>query len=289
MHRIRFIQHFIVFIALIAVVAPAAFAFEGRINAVLVRGTATTPLIYIAGTNSLRIEVAATNRPNPVDIVDIRSGTLTLLFPHNRSFVRVKAVAEESSDPRLRLPTMPMPSGDLPPGAGPRSQFGTSPDLPAISAIPNKPASPPSVSTQVQPRPGTPTMPRPMMPKGSIEKLDLKATGVKTNILGFASEKYELKRRGETMEVWATKQLLPYQAYQRNQPHRFGPRGIEEQWAALLTSRKLFPLRAILRSDSGVERFRFEVKSVTPEKLTAGDAHLFEPPSDYHEIAPLPL
>lgn len=37
----------------------------------------------------------------------------------------------------------------------------------------------------------------------------------------------------------------------------------------------------------GPERVRFEVKSITPEKVT--DDSLFQPPSDYNEIQPLPF
>jgi hypothetical protein len=82
---------------------------------------------------------------------------------------------------------------------------------------------------------------------------------------------------------------LPYQPYIRNQPHRFGPRMIEEQWPALFTAKKLFPLRASLRFENGTERFRFEVQSVTSQKLTAEDTKLFEPPAGYFEIQPLPF
>ncbi|MDQ6632076.1 MAG: hypothetical protein M3Y82_10030, partial [Verrucomicrobiota bacterium] len=91
------------------------------------------------------------------------------------------------------------------------------------------------------------------------------------------------------------------------------------QWAGLLTAKKLFPLRAILRYDvaetpstekrdvaatpssrstekrdegvaaTGREHFRFEVKSVTPEKISDREGKLFQPPSDYYEIEPLPF
>jgi alpha-glucosidase (family GH31 glycosyl hydrolase) len=130
--------------------------------------------------------------------------------------------------------------------------------------------------------------PMPMM-TSMTEKMELQATGQKTNLLGFACQQFELKQRGETLEIWATDQLLPYQPYMQNQPRRFGPSGIEEQWPAMLTSRKLFPLLASLRYDNGAERFRFEVKSVTPQKLTADDAKLFQPPSGWFEIQPLPF
>jgi hypothetical protein len=91
------------------------------------------------------------------------------------------------------------------------------------------------------------------------------------------------------MEIWATDQVVPYQPYVRSQRHRFGPRRMEEQWPVLLASSKLFPLLATLRYENGPERFRFEVTSVAPEKLSVADARLFQPPSGYVEIQPLPF
>jgi hypothetical protein len=296
-----------------------ALAFEGRINAVTTRGSQTDALLYTVGTNFLRVEMTATNSdksragwPNPVDILDRNSGELTLLFSNNRSFVRLKPAAENSSPTPPGFP--PMPAG-LPPDIGPQTQppglparpIGLPPDigptnLPGMPAMPNRPAMPspppglpPGVGPQAQTpnAPGIPAMPQmpamPMMPPPMMEKVELKATGEKTNLLGFACEKFEIKQRGETMEIWATDQMLPFQNYVRNQPHRFGPRMIEEQWGGLLTAKKLFPLRASLRFDNGSERFRFEVQSVTPQKLTDDDAKLFQPPTNYFEIQPLPF
>ncbi len=292
-------------------IMTTALAFEGRINAVQTRGSQSDALLYTAGTNFLRVEMTATNWPNPVDILDRNSGALTLLFPHNRSFVRLKPVAENPSTP----PGFPsMPAG-LPPDIGPQTQppglptrpIGLPPgigptNLPSLPAMPNRPAMPspppglpPGVGLQAQTpsAPGVPAMSQmpamPMMSPPMMEKIELKATGEKTNLLGFACEKFEIKQRGETMEIWATDQLLPFQNYVRNQPHRFGPRMIEEQWGGLLTSKKLFPLRASLHFDNGVERFRFEVQSVTPQKLTKEDLKLFQPPDGYFEIQPLPF
>jgi len=119
--------------------------------------------------------------------------------------------------------------------------------------------------------------------------LELKATGQTTNLLGYACARYELKQRGETLEIWATDKLLPFQAWQPNQRPRFGPRMIEEQWGDLVRAQKLFPLLAVLKPEHGPERLRFEVKSVKEEKITDPDGKLFRPPADYHEIQPLPF
>ena len=121
------------------------------------------------------------------------------------------------------------------------------------------------------------------------EKIELKFTGKREKILGYACELFELRHLGETLEIWATGELFPYQVYLRNQPSHFGPRMIEEQWPGLLTAKKLFPLRANLRFDGGTEHYRFEVKSITPAKIDDKDGKLFQPPPDYTEIQPLPF
>ena len=133
-------------------------------------------------------------------------------------------------------------------------------------------------------------MPRmPMPPMMMNQKLELTATGQTTNILGFACQQFQLKQRGETMDIWATDQLVPYQPYVRNQPHRFGPRMLEEQWGELVADKKLFPLVASLHYDNGAERLRFEVTSVSTTKIAETSAKLFQPPADYNEVEPLPF
>jgi len=309
-----------------------AFAFEGRITAAVTRGGETETLLYTVGTNQLRIARGETDRPYPKNIVNLDTGDITLLFPHNRSFVRLKPAAENQSAAPPGFPTMPPPPGGFPPGMGP--QAGTMPGTPAMSPpgmssmpgmspsatigptnLPGMPAMPPmpqrpqmvqmpQMPPGVGPQAGTdvpnmPTMPpMPMMPP-MMGKMELKATTDTTNLLGYTCTRYELKQRGEVMEIWATDKLLPFQPYLQNQPHRFGPRMIEEQWGGMLKAEKLFPLLAVLRFETptvpsgakptvpGPERMRFEVKSITPEKIR--DEALFEPPSDYQEIQPLPF
>jgi hypothetical protein len=247
MRRARHIRFVIAMTGCLVALASTAVAFEGRIHAVMIRGNQTDALLYTVGTNCLRVENTATNWPNPVDILDRNSGALTLLFPNNRSFVRVPSAPEET----------------------------TAPGAPAMPAMPNMSASAGG---------GMPVMPMPPM-----VKLELKATGETTNLLGYTCARYEIKQRGETMEIWATDQLFPFQPYVQNQPRRFGPRMIEEQWAELAKAQKLFPLLATLKLNQGPERFRYEVKSITPQKLTDEDAPLFQPPPDYLEIHPLPF
>lgn len=334
----------------------SAFGFEGRINAVMTWFNQSHALLYTVDTNFVRVEMTATNSdksragwPNPVDILDRNSGELTLLFPNNRSFVRlqgggvhapsrVPADASSAGVGREARPTAPgagaLPMPAMPPGVGPQTQSPPSlprnigptnlPGMPEMPAMPNMPAPaqmpampnmPPGVGPRSAPgataMPAMPNMPAgggipampamPMMRPPMMEQMELKATGEKTNLLGFACEQYEIKLRGETMEIWATDQLFPFQPYMPNQPHRFGPQMIDQQWGGLLKAKKLFPLLAILRfgpppasagaapAAPGPERYRFEVQSVTPQKLTAADARRFQSPTNYFEIQPLPF
>lgn len=282
-----------IFIAVLVsalVICHSSFAFEGRIAATLSRAGDAQNLIYTVGTNFLRIEQTDTNWPHARDIVNLQSGEITLLFPHNRSFVRLHTQAENSAMPPSP-PAMPPPGAV---GAAPQLTGGTPAPLPAPAPMPQMPPG-------VGPRPGAfgapqnfaggmPSPAMPAMPMMPMEKMELVATNGTTNILGFTCAHYELRQRGEVMEIWATEQLFPFQPYWENQPHRFGPRMIEEQWGRLAAEKKLFPLRAVLSFENGPERMRFEVTAITPEKIKPEDAaKLFGPPPEYMEIQPLPF
>ena len=234
------IKTVIVFVSAL-LISHSAPAFEGRITAELTRGGTVSVLLYTVGTNYLCIEQTNTDWPHARDIVDLQTGEWMLLFPNNRTFVRLKTGGATPASPS-GMPAMP------PPGAG-----------------------------------------MPAMPLPPMEKIDLTATGETTNLLGLACARYEIKRRGQTMEIWATDQVAGFEPYRENQPHRFGPPLIEEHWGELLTAKNLFPLLAVLKLDNGAERLRFEVKSITPAKVTDDSGELFQPPTGYNEIQPLPF
>jgi len=298
-----------------------ARAFEGRIQATLTRGSETQTMLFTVGTNQIRIERVETNWPHAINIFDLDTGAITLLFPHNRSFVRLKNEMGAHAPPRVpadaasagvvsaALPTAPgagaLPVPQMPPGIGPTNL----PGMPAPPVMPQMPAMPVGVGPQTSP--GTPTMPAmrqipqmppgvgpqpgmagrmPAMPMMPMEQAELKATDQTTNLLGYKCTRYELKQRGEVMEIWATDKLPPFQPYLPNQPPRFGPRLVEEQWGDMLKAKKFFPLLSVLKFENGPERMRFEVKAITPEKIKKEDAaKLFQPPVDYQEIRPLPF
>jgi hypothetical protein len=295
--------------------AATTFAFEGRIEAVLNRGGETQTFLYTVGANHLRVERTETNWPHAKNIVNLQSGEVTLLFPHNRSFVRLKnggahapsrvpagaSSAGVSSDMRhiprtTALPAMPI--GAITSGIGPQSampgQFanlrGTS--LSGAPAIPNLPKPladlPPGIGPQTAAAGVVLAIPAMQIPfpmaMAAGQALELQATTNTVTLLGFPCTRYELKQRGEVLEIWATDKLLPFQAWLPNQPRRFGPRMLEEQWPELLNARKLFPLRASLRFENGTERLSFEVKSVKAEKIEDTDGKFFQPPPDYFEV-----
>jgi hypothetical protein len=286
----------ILFTGLLLMMAATSRAatFEGRIVATQNRGGDVQTLRYTIGTNYLRIARGETNRPHARNIFNLQTGDLALVFPHNRSYVRLKPgvgsfaltrpgpPAGGTPNAPLMLtmpvapgnqgmssrPTMPAPPGGLPPGIGP--QAGAPPGAPSMPGMPGMGAMP-------------------MIPMPGMDKLELNATGEKTNLLGYACEKFELQQRGEIMEIRATDQLLPFRAWQPNQPPRFGPQMIEEKWGDALRAKKLFPLLAVLKSGGGGERLRFEVQSITPEKIADQDGTLFQPSADYQELEPLPF
>ena len=271
----------------------SAFSFEGRLTATCARGGETQTWLYTVGPSQLRLERAETNWPHAWNLVARDTGALTLVFPHNRSFVRLKPVADTATPPDLNA---------LPQTTGQSRPEGKAPFVPSAPfPLPLKgegqgegvvgPAPPPMppLPPGVGPQSGAGFGALPMMPMPMEPPLELKATGQTTNLLGYACARYELKQRGETLEIWATDKLLPFQPWQPNQRPRFGPRMIEEQWGDLLRAQKLFPMLAVLKLEHSPERLRFEVKSVTEEKITDPDGNRFQPPADYHEVQPLPF
>ncbi len=245
-----------------------AGAFEGRIQATLTRGGEAQTWIYSVGTNTIRIERNETNWPYAKNLVTLNTGEVTLLFPHNNSFVHLSPASENA-----QLPTLPSThSTSMATSIGPTN----------LPGVPSHPAMP-TMAASGRMMPAVPMMPM------ATEELELKATGETTNILGLACARYEIKQRGETMEVWATDQLIPFQCWLPNQPPRATPQMIEERWSDLLKTKKLFPLSATLRFEKGPERFRFVVTSIQAQKIEDPEGALFQVPAGYQEIEPLPF
>lgn len=226
---------------------PADDLFTGRVEATLARGGEVQTIIYTAGTNCLRIERGETDHPYARNLINRQTGEITLLFPHNRSYVVLK------------------PAGEGAP------------------AQPGMPGLPPSMPPMGGAAGAMPMMPVPQEPP------KLTATGEETNLLGYACRRYELKQPGEVMEIWAATTNVPFARWLPNQPPRFGPPMLEEQWSGLVAAQKLFPVQAVLRFENGREGLRYQVKSVRPQPPAALAGGLFLPPEDYLRLEPLPF
>jgi len=288
-------------------IAATSAPFVGRINATLAQGDQSLPLLFTVGTNAVRVEITDTRRPHPINIRDRHSEGLTLVFPHNRSFVRLASATPPQTSPGPDgMPPLPQPMNATPglPHDKPMTPQGIGPtNLPGVPPIsmpkppPGPPGGlphglpaglPPGIGPQAEGAPGPAAGPgmsaMPMTPPIMDQPPELKATGKTTNLLGFVCEQFELSQHGRKMEIWATDRLLPFPGYLRQQPHRFGPRMIEEQWHELLRARKLFPMHVNLDG-----RLLFAVTAVTPEKIEDQPQTLFQPPADYHQLRPLPF
>src|ERR1041385_8749768 len=128
----RFMIHGVIALLLL----HSAVAFQGRIAATLTRGGDAQNLVYIVGTNLLRIERTETNWPYARDIVNLQSGEMTMLFPHNRSFVRLKP---ETQAPGASLvpgrPALPATAGAPQPTAQPYSPDGSPPGARGLAGM----------------------------------------------------------------------------------------------------------------------------------------------------------
>ena len=120
-------------------------AFEGRITAAVTQGGQTTAFRYTISTSALRLEATGSDRPNPVDALDLRTGTLALFSPHNRSFVYLKPALEIPAAP----PGIPAMHAGIPSGVGLQTQAAPAApasigptSLPGMTATPAMPAMP---------------------------------------------------------------------------------------------------------------------------------------------------
>jgi hypothetical protein len=104
-----------------------------EIEASLIRGSYTESYTYSIGTNMMRIARNETNRPFATDLVDPDTGAITLIYPHNRSFMRLKPPQKANAAP-AGFPDMPMPPGGFPSGIGPQPGSSGSMGVPATPA-----------------------------------------------------------------------------------------------------------------------------------------------------------
>ena len=284
---------------LLSMASFAANAFERTIQATVTRGKHAESYTYTVCTNMLRIARTDGDRPHAVNLVALDGGEVTLVFPHNHSFVRLNPHREVARP--AGFPDMPLPRGGLPPGLGPQTDASAPPGQPTATATPgqigpvNLPDMPPGIGPSPEAFSRLPRVPHERS-RGAWSRIrsgrpELTATLETTNLLGYACTRYELRQRGGTMDVWATAQLVPFHAWLHSVPPRHcGPRALEETWAGPLQARKLFPLRATMKDPRSGESIRFEYKvtSITSGRLGEGASAIFRPPADYHELDPPP-
>lgn len=256
-------------------------SFEGIIEAKLTRGSHAESYTYSVGTNMLRLVRNETDHPYATNLIELDSGRMTLIFPHNRAFIRMKRLEHPAASPP-GFPEIPIPPGGLPQGIGPQAGFTETgmPQMPDLQGLPM-----PEMRPEDPARPTRPTRRR------SSRELQFSTTDVTTNLFGYACTLYELRQRDRFMEIWATDRLIPFHQWFQHPPRRHhGPQHMEEHWAELLRIRNLFPLQVELKNENGKSLpFEFKVVSVTPKHLGAEEVKLFQPPAEYHELAPPPF
>jgi hypothetical protein len=268
-------------------VAPAGFAadkasiFEGTLSATLSRGGTATQFLFTRTGSQLRVENIDKSKPEPINIVELDAHNLTIIYPHNSTFVHVDLIRQLPDPAQPGAPQMPpgFPTPPNPAAAGPDSgapnsgaATASAPPRPAISPPPGFPTPPPMPSMPPMPQMqlpqmpvggaptgagGAPALPNPMMmppmpammPGGALE---LKKTDKTRKIQGFDCVLYTISDRMETFEIWATSdsELFQFRLLERNYHNRhFGPVMLEEQWVDLLQKKSLFPVEATLRMD----------------------------------------
>jgi hypothetical protein len=291
--------------------------FEGTVSATLTRaGIEPAHFVFTRKGNQLRIE-NTTNKLEAINIIDLEAKKLTIIYPHNTTFVHVDLakVSAQPGPPPVppRFPSPPTVNASHPPSPGygatgsgpavtppahigpnisPPPGFPTPPPMPSVPQMPNPAAAGPPMSMPQMPNnPGAPGMgmgmpPMPMPTPGMVGPGELKKTDKTKKIQGFECALYTVSERGENFEIWATSDaaMFPFQLIKRDfLGRRFGPQMLEETWPELLSSKSLFPLEATLKMEpGGQERFSFKIDKVDKKKIE--DEKLFEAPEKYIEI-----
>ena len=315
MPRTSLLKNFLVLAGSAFVLAGAADkarGFEGILTVTETRDGISTQTVYTGKGEKLRIENADKSKPEPINVVDLAAKKLTIVYPHNSSFVVLDLIKNDApSSSSNRAPGVIAPPDSTEGGVSHGLAF-TPPPRPGLATSP-----PPGFPTP-PPAPSMPAMPNlagagPMMPPipalgGTGAATELKKTEKTKKIQGFNCVCYTLSDGTEIFEIWAAPDadLFPFRLLQTSfQNRQFGPRMLEEQWVELLQKQSLFPLEASMRtilhhpveSRAGAtapadpdrapaqsqERFSFKVEMIERKKIDNTET-LFSPPKNFNEI-----
>ena len=269
----------------IAYLSAAENKVEGVVSATLTRSGAQ-PAHYVFTRKGALVRIENTdNKLEPVNIIDLEGKKVTIVYPHNSTFVRVDLVAggADAGRPSLPNPALALP-GSTPPATMP-AQIG--PSITPPPGFPTPPSMPAMPNQQGAGGPGMPPMP--MMPPpmaGMSQAEELKKTEQTKKIQGLDCTLYTIEQRGEKFDLWVASDaaLFPFRLIERDfLGRRFGPQMLEETWPQLLRDKSLFPIEATLKMEPGSqERLSFKVEKIEKKKID--DEKLFQPPERYIEI-----
>jgi hypothetical protein len=283
-------------IALAALWLPAAaddpVPFRhGEIRLRMVSGQETTEFRYRLMEGRMRIDRPGEVIPAPpVNLLDLASGTLCILRPHNGTWQEVSA--EKLRSPPPGRPTPPpgigprqdpaiTPPGQIP--AGPAGQPATGADFPGIPPMPEIPWPPGRSPGDIWKEPGAPALP-PVIP-GQASPLELKVTGEKRELHGYPCVRHTvaLPREGEVVLWLAGPGLFPpFHLLEAEAPRPEPRRDGFSRIPMLLRGRDLFPLQAEWKGEDGSLVARWEVIGIAAGPVE--DDSLFEVPAAFHRL-----
>jgi Domain of unknown function (DUF4412) len=109
-------------------------------------------------------------------------------------------------------------------------------------------------------------------------------TGITEKILGYTCEKYLVKSKDGTSELWVTDQLGTFMGMGSGANPMGGRRASSAEpqaWEKALMGKNFFPLRTVVLDKSGKESFRMEATAVEKKSLPAS---MFAPPAGYEKF-----
>lgn len=253
-------------------------SFQGTVTVTETRGDVATQFLFTRKGDKLRIEHTDKSKAEPVNIVDLAAQKLTIVYPHNSSFVEIDLTKADAS------PSAHNPPRGFPPPPPINQPARAARPGPANSPPPGFPTPPNVDSMPPLPNPAMAGPPMPGMARAA-GPLELKKTDKTRNVQGFDCTLYTISDAMETLELWATNDaaLFPLQPLRANYNRRFGPQMLEEQWIGLLQKQSLFPLEATLKARTGgPPQFSFKVEKI--ERKAIDDESLFKAPDGYYQI-----